>query len=83
MTRSEIMVLELLDENYMESCLYTLGVVNGTGLGRLAARRAIKSLVRRGYVELSIVFDDDGMLAGSGYGCTPEGHAFARAKEDT
>jgi hypothetical protein len=76
-TDSEWLVLKVLDENYHENCLYSSGVVDLTGLNRLQARRAIKSLVRRGMAELQRgLFDDDGKIAGSGYSCTQAGHAI-------
>jgi len=78
-TNSELAVLKILDEHYSESCLYSSGVVDLTGLSRLQARRAIKSLVRRGMAELQRgLFDDDGKIAGSGYSCTKAGHEILR-----
>jgi len=39
-------------------------------------RRTTRQLARKGMVELSIVFDEDGKVRGSGYGTTPKGRTY-------
>lgn len=83
MNTSEIKVLEALDAYYLDGALYSRGIVEITGLQMLQVRRAVKSLVRRGYAELQRgLFDDDGRVAGSGYACTLEGHVALRALQE-
>jgi len=77
LTATEMKVLRFLDESYLEGCWYSRAIAGHAEVSLLAARRAIKSLVRRGYVELTRgLFDDDGMIAGSGYNATQAGHEF-------
>ncbi len=77
LTATELKVLEVLSDHYDETCLYSRGVAENAGISLVAARRAIKSLERRGYAELHRgLFDDDGMIAGSGYSATRAGHDF-------
>ncbi|MFZ5713076.1 MAG: hypothetical protein ACOY3N_09570 [Bradyrhizobium sp.] len=76
LTSSEIKVLDCLRERAGddENCLPSGFVASLTDLSLLQARRAIKSLQRRGYVELVRgIFNSDGEIAGSGYCCTPAG----------
>jgi hypothetical protein len=78
LTGSEGKVLKCLDDHYgLEgNCLPSGFVASLTDLSLLQARRAIKSLQRRGYAELVRgIFNDEGMIAGSGYCCTAEGRA--------
>lgn len=76
LTASESKVLKCLGERarYDENCLPSGFIASLTDLSLLQARRAVKSLQRRGYAELVRgIFRDDGLLAGSGYCCTAEG----------
>lgn len=80
LTASEAKVLDCLQgrAGNDENCLPSGFVASLTDLSLLQARRAIKSLQRRGYVELVRgIFDGDGMIAGSGYCCTPAGRSFS------
>lgn len=82
LTKSECMVLKCLEEHsgHDENCLPSGFIAALTDLSLLQARRAVKSLQRRGYAELVRgIFRDDGSLAGSGYCCTPEGRATSRS----
>lgn len=61
-----------------ENCIYTRTIVELTGLKQTQARRAVRSLVRKGLAEYHRgVFDCDGMLAGSGYCISPSGETLA------
>jgi len=81
-TKSERAVLKCLEEHssHDENCLPSGFIATLTDLSLLQARRAVKSLQRRGYAELVRgIFRDDGSLAGSGYCCTPEGRTTSRS----
>jgi hypothetical protein len=76
LTASEAKVLGCLRDRAGddENCLPSGFVASLTDLSLIQARRAIKSLQRRGYVELVRgIFNSDGEIAGSGYCCTPSG----------
>ncbi len=76
LTASETKVLACLKDRAgnEENCLPSGFVACLTDLSLLQARRAIKSLQRRGYVELVRgIFNSEGYIAGSGYCCTPAG----------
>lgn len=78
LTRTERAVLWLLTQHYRGWCLNTNGILESCiDLNRLQARRAIKSLERRGYIERHALWDDDGHLAGSGYTWTDAGRTAA------
>ena len=72
---SEAKVLGYLkNECGPELCPPTALIAMEVDLSMLAARRAIKSLHRRGLAELHRgTFTDDGLLAGSGYEITDAG----------
>ncbi|WP_448043775.1 helix-turn-helix domain-containing protein [Bradyrhizobium liaoningense] len=76
LTESETLVLGILFDHYYSdsNCLYSRYIAKLCNLTMLQARRAIKSLERRGYVELIRgIFDSDGAIVGSGYCCTSLG----------
>lgn len=76
LTVSEAKVLERLSDRYNSemNCLSSGFIASLTDLTLLQARRAVKSLVRRGYAELIRgVFNDEGQICGSGYCCTRKG----------
>jgi hypothetical protein len=80
LTVSEAKVLDCLKDRAGndENCLPSGFVATLTDLSLLQARRAIKSLQRRGYLELVRgVFDSDGAIAGSGYCCTAVGRSIS------
>lgn len=80
LTVSETKVLDCLRDRASddENCLPSGFVASLTDLSLLQARRAIKSLQRRGYVELVRgIFNSDGEIAGSGYCCTPAGRSVS------
>ncbi len=86
LTMSEGKVLECLSDRYGDdggNCLPSGFIASLTDLSLLQARRAIKSLQRRGYAELIRgIFNDEGQICGSGYCCTREGReAFKIAFE--
>lgn len=61
-----------LDEGYAK---YFRAIVKETGLELKIVRRSCRSLKRKGLAEfMRGLFNEDGETAGSGYGCTPEGH---------
>lgn len=84
LTNSEAKVLECLRDRRHDdcgNCLPSGFIASLTDLSLLQARRAVKSLQRRGYAELIRgIFNDEGQICGSGYCCTREGaEAFAVA----
>jgi hypothetical protein len=86
LTSSEAKVLECLRDRYADdgnNCLPSGFIASLTDLSLLQARRAVKSLQRRGYAELIRgIFNDEGQICGSGYCCTREGvEAFRIAFE--
>ena len=82
LTTSEGKVLECLSDRYADdgaNCLPTGFIASLTDLSLLQARRAVKSLQRRGYAELIRgIFNSDGQICGSGYCCTMEGREAFR-----
>ena len=78
----EMKVLKVLADYYGSECpyLYTRTVAKKSGLNKKQARRSVRSLARKGLAEyMRGLFDDEGMLIGSGYGCTPKGQDFIAA----
>lgn len=77
LTKTEATVLEILNDRFSDengNCLPSGFIAALADLSLLQARRAVKSLQRRGHAELVRgIFRDDGMLAGSGYCCTRAG----------
>lgn len=60
--------------------IYFKTIVEETGLTTAQVRRSVRACARKGLVELHRgLFTDDGMIAGSGYGITLEGHTWIRA----
>lgn len=60
--------------NHDSNCLYTRTVAKEAKITEAQARRALKALVRKGLAEyVRGLFDEDGMVAGSGYCATYEG----------
>ena len=82
LTMSESKVLECLSDRYAHedaNCLPTGFIASLTDLSLLQARRAVKSLQRRGYAELIRgIFNSDGQICGSGYCCTMAGREAFR-----
>ncbi len=78
----EEMALMALYETYEdygdELCIYFSVVAERSGLPLNKVRRTVRALARK---ELAIyqrgLFDDDGMVAGSGYRCTEKGADLA------
>jgi predicted transcriptional regulator len=59
------------------SCLYFRTIARRTGLGRIQVKRSVRSLARKGLAEyIRGLFDDEGMVAGSGYCATQTGREF-------
>lgn len=83
MTSGEIKVsererkcLEVLAAEYSSeaNCMYFRYIVKETGLELHQVRRSVRSLARKGLAEYHRgLFDDDGMVAGSGYCATEKG----------
>lgn len=48
-------------------------IAKHTGLSQREVRIAVRALKRKGLADYSQLFDDDGMIAGSGYGATTAG----------
>lgn len=70
-------VLEELVEHYdddMGNCLYIRTLAKETGLEHRVARLAVRALARKGLAQYHRgLFDEDGMVAGSGYCASFEG----------
>ncbi len=82
LTQSESKVLECLSDRFADednNCLPSGFIASLTDLSLLQARRAVKSLQRRGYAELIRgIFNDEGQICGSGYCCTIAGREAFR-----
>ena len=81
LNENEEKVLKYLDDFAEDRdegvCTYTKFIAKGVGLDEKKARRAIRSLVRKGMAEYHRgLFDDDGMVAGSGYCISDSGKAL-------
>jgi len=64
-------LVEMVEEDY---ATYFKNIASHTGLDIKVVRRACRSLARKGLaVFMRGLFDDDGMVAGSGYGSTKAG----------
>jgi DNA-binding MarR family transcriptional regulator len=75
LNKSECAALQALALRYAseESILFFRGVANLTGLTEAQAKRAVRSLARKGLAEYERAFDLDGRICGSGYQCTQTG----------
>lgn len=86
LTTSEAKVLECLRDRSADegaNCLPSGFIASLTDLSLLQARRAVKSLQRRGYAELIRgIFNDEGQICGSGYCCTKAGGEAFSAEFD-
>lgn len=83
----ESKVLKELVEVYRTSdegtCRYIKYIAADVGLDYSQTRRAVRSLARKGLAEYHRgLFNDDGMVAGSGYCATKEGEAFFKEKSE-
>lgn len=79
----ELRILEVLTDHYcMEgNCLYFSYIGKLTSLDRSQVKRSVRSLARKGFAEyVRGLFDDDGMVAGSGYCATRAGVDFFNTK---
>lgn len=57
------------------NCMYFRGISEDTKLEIKQVRRACRSLLKKGLTEyIRGLFDEDGMVAGSGYCCTDAGN---------
>ena len=68
--------LEVLAEIYGDEsdCYYMRYIAKSTGLEIVQVRRSVRSLARKGLAEyVRGLFDDEGMVAGSGYRATKAG----------
>jgi len=73
----ELKCLEVLVECYQNDAIpYFCFVAKKTGLTEQQVRRSVRSLARKGFAEHQALVDDDGMVAGSGYGATLAGVNF-------
>ncbi len=81
LTKSETLCLRVIAEAYKEPehcVLFYSHIMNYTLLNQTQARRAVRSLARKGLVEHQVAFDcDDGKVMGSGYIATFKGIATA------
>jgi len=83
LTENERKILEVLAEDYDssgwdETRFWSFAPLERkTGIERRKVRLACRSLARKGLVKyLRGLVDQDGMMAGAGYGATKEGAAF-------
>lgn len=73
--------LTVLAENFSAdaNCLYIRYLAKEAGVSYREARLAVRALARKGLAEyVRGLFDDDGMVAGSGYCATFEGALLVR-----
>lgn len=81
LTSTEKQALELLHENDFY-VLATDRVMDSLRVNRLQARRALRSLVRKGLAEISPAYDeDDGRILGSGYTTSAKARDILNAAE--
>lgn len=60
--------------------VYFRAVVEDTGFTLDQVRRSVRACARKGLTEhVRGLFDEDGRVAGSGYGLTPAGISYSRA----
>jgi DNA-binding MarR family transcriptional regulator len=74
--------LAVLAEIYDEesNCYYMRHIAKVTGLDLVQVRRSVRALARKGLAEyVRGLFDEDGMVAGSGYCCTRAGFELINA----
>jgi DNA-binding MarR family transcriptional regulator len=61
-----------------DMCTYFRVIAEQSGLEEKQTRRSVRSLVRKGLAKyVRGLFDEDGMVAGSGHCLTPEGRKLA------
>lgn len=82
----EKLALMALYETYSdygdEQCIYFRTIAERSGLPLDKVRRTVRALARKGLAVYERgLFDDDGMVAGSGYRCSEEGAELASAIE--
>lgn len=74
---TELACLRILAERYDDdegNCYYFRSIAKETKLEIPLVRKAVRSLARKGLAEyMRGLFDQDGMVAGSGYSCTAAG----------
>ena len=78
----EIRALRVLEKEYRHGYghLFLRHIAKKSKLNLSQTKRAVRKLARRGLVKLSPLFrEHDGMLAGSGYGCTLAGLEMIKA----
>ena len=78
----QMRALKALARNYDSdaNCLYFSTIAQRSGLTKQQARHAARALTRKGLAEfVRGLFDDEGLVAGSGYCCTPTGFAMLSA----
>lgn len=78
--------LEALFETYCNSeegaCIYSRTIASRSGLKENEARNAVRALVRKGLAEYHRgLFDDEGMVAGSGFCLSKEGAELMEKEE--
>ena len=72
----EAKVLEVLADHFLSecNCLFFKTIASLSGVEKHLVRRVTRSLARKGLAEfIRGLFDDEGMVAGSGYCCTRAG----------
>ena len=80
---NEWRALQVLADGYNESSFYFRGVAQESGLPLKIVRRIVRSLARKGLAEYNRgLFNDDGQVAGSGYGCTRAGYEYAKERNE-
>lgn len=78
LNKTEKVVLKCLAGYYSEGAYYFRGIMENTGLNHLQTKRACRALRLRGLAEHMLgLFDDDGMIAGSGYAATKAGYEIS------
>ena len=63
------------------NCLYFSTIAKRSRLNIRQARLATRALARKGLAEFIRVLFNGDLIAGSGYCCTPAGHAMLAARE--
>lgn len=74
-------LFQISEDTEEGTCFYARAVGKKIGLDESKARNSLRSLKRKGLVELHRgLVDDDGMLRGSGWRCTEQGEKISTSK---
>lgn len=78
----QMKVLRYLAHGEYGYAYYFSSIARGTKMRKDEVRRACRALARKKLAEhIRGLFTDDGMVAGSGYSCTPAGRKFLETRK--